>query len=248
MTHHRWHFIFVLVVVSLTLAGCFPAQVETWDQITSPRYRTAKAAPAALATPHWDAGKDDYPFTPGYEKNQGAQVGEGFDLAMRNPDFPAVHIAEIHVDLTSPNHWVRVVWSDAKEEGSIAKPTGPWRSSPGQGLPECNCDDVETSNTTDTHCTPKGVFVAKGFSDHLLTVPECLYATWVIHKPRFIALHSSGDIPTIPASGGCIRLPHEAAKLIHNNSLAGVTLIRIDGRWKAGPNSKRGAVSASPSK
>ena len=78
----------------------------------------------------------------------------------------------------------------------------------------------------------KGVFPVVGFSDHLQSTPICLYATWVVHAPRYIAIHSHTKLPKTPASSGCIRMPYSTAKLIHNNSKVGVTLIHIYGTWQ----------------
>jgi len=172
-------------------------------------------------------------FAKPYKAGESARAGDGFDLAMRNPDFPRSHIEVIHIDLTGPGRPVRLQWT-----GALAPqgPVGPWRSCPGRGKPGVDCNDVETSNTTDTFCTPKGVFPAAGFSDHLYLVQSCHYVTWVVHKPRYIAIHSHDDIPDQPSSSGCIRVPYEAAKLIHNNSIAGTTLIHISGTWKPPSN------------
>jgi len=167
-------------------------------------------------------------FRPPYQQGDAAVVGPGADLAMRNPDFPTTHIAAIHVDLTAPSNSVRLTWTGpAADHG----PVGPWRSCPGRGSPGMDCNDVKDSNTLESWCTPKGIFPVAGFDDRLKSVPSCRYATWVIHEPRYIAIHSHKEIPYQAVSHGCIRVPYEVAKLIHNNSLAGVTLVHIYGTW-----------------
>lgn len=167
-------------------------------------------------------------YRPPYQRGDAAVVGKEMDLAMRNPDFPATYLAAVHVDLTGPSNSVQLVWS-----GPMANlgPVGPWRSCPGRGTPDKDCNDVGDSNTLDSWCTPKGVFPVAGFDDRLNAVPSCCYVTWVIHDPRYIAIHSHTEIPYQSVSHGCIRVPHEVAKLIHNNSIAGVTLIHIYGTW-----------------
>jgi hypothetical protein len=217
-----------LFLLSLAGTGCVTHK-RTWqDWMTvAPMEQVAQSNPPALAMPVLPPDAQTL-FRPPYTLGDGARVGWRFDLAMRNPDFPQTYIAAVHIDLTSPCHWVQLLWA-----GPQAKlgPVGPWHSSPGRGLPDKDCDDVADSNSLDSCCTPKGVFRVAGFDDRLNIVPSCRYATWVIHEPRFIALHSHTDIPSQPVSHGCIRLPFEAAKLIHNNSLAGVTLIQIEGKW-----------------
>ncbi len=217
---------FILMLASL--AGC-TASKQTWKDWQL----DAEAVPRAdlvLAPSAASSGRPPAPvsFAPGYRTGEGARTGEGFDLAMRNPDFPRTHIQAIHIDLTGPDHWVHLQWN-----GPLAPqgPIGPWRSTPGRGQGDFDCDDVADSNTLDSFCTPKGTFHIAGFADHLKLTPQCTYATWILHAPRFIAMHGHTDLPRKPASSGCVRLPVEAAKLIHNNSLAGVTLVTIDGKW-----------------
>lgn len=229
--------ILLISLASLISVGC-SVTPKTWDQLTTrqqpvPVQAQRLAARQAQGLPAekplvWNASTDQYDWKKGYKKGDYARIGQGYNLLMRNPDFPRTYIKEIHVSLTSPEHMVYIVWTGPQADQA---PAGPWHSSPGHGSENYNCDKIADSNTLNSNCTPKGVFRVKGFSDRLQLTPGCHYATWVIHKPRLIALHSSGDIPERPSSGGCIRLPYEAAKLIHNNSIAGVTLVAIDGIW-----------------
>ena len=238
-----WLSLLALCLVQLT--GCSPG-LQTWEQLTTRRFAAPVqherlAARQAAGLPNerplvWLANEDRYDWKKGYAKGDVAIAGDGFDLKMRHPDFPRTYISEVHINLTSPDHAVYVVWIGPLADNA---PAGPWRSSPGQGSKKYDCNQYADSNTLNSNCTPKGVFRVKGFSDHLQIVTGCHYATWVIHKPRFIAMHSSGDIPPYPASGGCIRLDFEVAKLIHNNSITGVTLVGISGRWTKGGNVKK---------
>lgn len=150
------------------------------------------------------------------------------NLSLRTADYPDTHICSIHVDLTSPHHWVTLAWF-----GPLAskKEMGPFHSSPGKGLGDNNCDDNEESNRWGSNCTPKGLMHVEGFNDFVPSAPECLFVTW-INVPREIAFHSNSNVPDYPASHGCIRLNEHAAQLIHNNSISGKTEVVIDGTWR----------------
>ena len=217
----------------LATTGCETPVKETWsDWIAAADEARQSAIVSSSAVA--DRTSSDSPavvFVPSYESGDGARVGSGFDLGMRNPDFPNTYIETIHLDLASPDHAVRLVWCGPLAKGA---PVGPWRSCPGRGKPGVNCDDAVASNVVDSFCTPKGIFAVAGFSDHLHRATTCYYATWVLHAPRYVAMHSHGDIATHPRSEGCIRLTNEVAKLIHNNSRAGLTMIHIGGRWTRG--------------
>lgn len=228
------------MLACLALFGC-SASPRTWDEMVTRRFkvpvqseRLAARADQGLPGEHpliWNPRTDRYNWKKGYKKGDYATTGDGYDLAMRHPDFPNTYISEVHVSLDNPEHLVYIVWAGPQAGSS---PAGPWRSTPGAGQNDYNCDNVADSNTLNSNCTPKGIFRVKGFSDHLQIATGCRYATWVIHKPRLIAIHTSVQIPDYPASGGCIRMPAEAAKLIHNNSIAGVTLVSITGKWADG--------------
>jgi hypothetical protein len=215
----------LLAVLLGLVAGC-STQKQTWQQW---RAAVQGGSPSAVAgLPEVPHSVTPPHYRPPYRMGDAAVVGPKLDLAARNPDFPATHIAVVQVDVTAPSNSVHLVWS-----GPLAcqAPIGPWRSSVGRGSPGMDCNDVVDSNTLDSYCTPKGVFPVAGFDDRLNCAPACCYVSWVIHEPRYIAIHSHTEIPFQPASHGCIRVPLELAKLIHNNSLAGVTLVHIYGTW-----------------
>lgn len=152
------------------------------------------------------------------------------DLSLRVDDYPETYISSIHVDLTSPEHGVRLKWSGPDAAG---QDSGPFHSSPGVGMGG-DCNNYEESRRLDSCCTPKGEWQVEGFNDYLRSVPECKHATW-IHIPRQIALHSHTDVPAYPASHGCIRLEAFPAQLIHNNSIAAKTTVIVDGIWTQPP-------------
>ena len=151
-------------------------------------------------------------------------------LSLRNSDYPNTHIQSIHISLRSPNHWVSLTWSGPQAD---SLEVGPFRSSPGTGRGENDCNDATESNRAGSCCTPKGTWKVAGFRDFLPSTPRFRYVTW-IHMPRAIAIHSHPNIPNYPASSGCVRLEEHAAKLIHNNSIAGVTQVIVDGTWTRG--------------
>ncbi|MEY2467166.1 MAG: hypothetical protein QOD03_1687 [Verrucomicrobiota bacterium] len=217
----------------LLISGCVTKK-QTWQDWMTARESAATNGepPMILATPVLSTNGPALVLAPEYKIGDGARAGPGFDLAMRNPDFPQTHIEAVFIDLSKPAAGVRIKWTGTNADW----PAGPWRETPGRGGEEIDCDDLEGSNTVNSRCTPKGAFPVVGFADHLKLTPQCLYATWVLYAPRFIAIHSHTELPRIPASSGCIRMPYETAKLIHNNSLVGVTIINIYGTWQRPPS------------
>lgn len=153
------------------------------------------------------------------------------DLSQRVTDYPQTYISAIQVDLTSPQHEVRLEWSGPQAE---EQETGPFHSSPGVGTGG-DCNEYEESRRLDSCCTPKGEWQVEGFNDYLPSISECKHATW-FHIPRQIALHSHVEVPFFPASHGCVRLNSHPAQLIHNNSVAGKTRVIVDGNWTPPPS------------
>jgi hypothetical protein len=148
--------------------------------------------------------------------------------SLRNADFPRTYISSIQVDVTSPNHWVRLTWSGPN---AASQETGPFHSSPGRGLGYNNCDDVAESHRADSNCTPKGNMHVQAFSESMTTAPDCRFVTW-FNAARGVALHYYPNVPNYPASHGCVRLQDmHAAQLIHNNSKIGATEVTVGGKW-----------------
>ncbi len=226
------------VLIALVLSTGCGLRRNTWQDWVdtdasvslTPASGGGRTVGGAVATIEASADPHAARLAPDYALGEGARAGFGFDLDMRNPDFPTTFIRTVHIDLTGPEHPVTLEW-----EGPLAAlgPVGPFGSTPGRGGQGFDCDDVEASNTSGSLCTPKGVFPVAGFSDRLQSVPTCLYATWILHAPRFIAMHSHSYLPRSALSHGCVRLPYPAAKLIHNNSKVGDTLVHIFGNWEA---------------
>jgi hypothetical protein len=220
----------VLTLLPSGMTGCSTSK-QTWRDwmIARPIVTANRDRQMMPSSPVLPADNNTLMLAPNYKIGDGADTGPGFNLAMRNPDFPRTHIKAIYIDLSTQAAGVRIKWTGPQ---AAVAPRGPWRLTPGRGMDGFDCDDPKDSNAFGSLCTPKGVFAVAGFADHLEETPICHYVTWVVHDPRFIGIHSHTDLPEIPASAGCIRVPHEAAKLIHNNSLAGVTLVSIDGKWQ----------------
>lgn len=214
-----------LYLLFLTTGCAVPKQTwQEWMEIDEPSQAVLRAEPDAWTEPHLET----LVLEDGYEMGDAARAGEGFNLEMRNPDFPETHIDRVYVDVTDPEHTIWISWTGLAAD---LGPQGPWRSNPGRGMPEFDCEDFDGSNTVDSWCTPKGLFPVAGFADHLEGVTSCHYVTWVQHAPRFIGLHSHNFIPTWADSHGCVRVPYDVSQLIHNNSLVGTTMISIDGTW-----------------
>jgi len=159
------------------------------------------------------------------------KVAWNMTTSLRNRDFPNTYISSIQVDLTSPQHWVRLVWTGLQ---AADQPTGPYHSSPGKGTGTNNCDDVVESNRDGSNCTPKGTRIVEGFDDHLPSYPNCKFVTW-FQRSREIAFHSHSDVPFYPASHGCVRLEAPVAQLIHDNAKIGITSVVISGTWTPPP-------------
>lgn len=152
---------------------------------------------------------------------------EESQASLRSAGYPQTYIARIHLDLTAPNHWVRLTWA-----GPLAaqQDAGPYRSSPGAGWGDNDCNDPVESNCPDSRCTPKGLRKVEDLRDHMADNAQLRFVT-VIDQRRAIAFHSHPVVPPFAASKGCVRLESYAAQLIHDNSKVGITEILIDGTW-----------------
>jgi hypothetical protein len=152
--------------------------------------------------------------------------------SLRVAEYPRTALAAIHLDLTSPNHFVRLAW---RGPSASLQPTGPFPSSPGMGWGNNDCNDPVESNCPDSRCTPKGLRYVEGFMDHLTDRTDCRYVT-LIDASRRIGFHSSPfPLAPFPSSQGCVRLEPRVARLIHDNSVKGETEILIDGTWTPAP-------------
>jgi hypothetical protein len=160
------------------------------------------------------------------------QVNSGEIQSLRVPDYPRTAIARIHLNLTSPTHFVVLTWLGPSAD---SQPTGPFTSSPGMGWGTNDCNDAVESNCPDSHCTPKGLRRVEGFMEHLKDRQDCRYVT-LIDARRRVGFHSSPEpLPPYPSSQGCVRLEPRVAKLIYDNAIVGETEILVDGTWTPSP-------------
>jgi hypothetical protein len=146
---------------------------------------------------------------------------------LRNANFPNTYIESIHLDLTSPEHAVRLQWAGPNAD---QQETGPFHSCPGAGLGNNDCNDEAESRRNGSNCTPKGERLVEGFRDFLRDGPSCHYVTW-FDKARAIGFHSHWSLPNYPASHGCVRMEEHAAQLIHNNAIEDKTKVVVTGTW-----------------
>ena len=142
--------------------------------------------------------------------------------------YPATYITHIGVSLESPTHPVVLRW-EGDQVGDELK--GPFRSCPGAGWGDNDCNDFTESNCRESRCTPKGTFVVTKTTRTLSRTPGCLYATY-IDRARGIAIHSSDEVLPYPASAGCVRVDKDVARLIYDNVIIGKTTITVGGTWK----------------
>jgi L,D-transpeptidase catalytic domain len=86
------------------------------------------------------------------------------------------------------------------------------------------------SHKPSSHCTPLSppTYVVQGYDCALTKYPEAKFVTW-FNWQRAIAFHAY-TVPPYPASHGCVRLltKNHGAEWIYDNSLAGITQIKIN--------------------
>ena len=141
------------------------------------------------------------------------------------------YITKVKVDLAKQE--VTLEWTGP---AASTKEKGPFKCSPGKGKPGVDCDDVETSKKSGTLCTPKGDFKVIRHEKHFSSSPNAKWVTRFQDDSRGIALHFYPTVPNYPASNGCVRLASiSAAKLIHDNTKPGVSVISVFGKLKAKP-------------
>lgn len=173
-----------------------------------------------------DAGK---PLPRGSRgRAQAAQPETLAAYAFRNDDFPQTYIQQISVSLDDPDHALTLIWTGPNAD---SQETGPFRTSPGAGLIGLNCNDDATSRRSGSKCTPKGTYPVQGFQHQLNSDSRATYVTFFMQS-RGIGLHYFPIVPSYAASHGCVRIESvDVARLIHDNSLVGDTLVVVSGTW-----------------
>jgi hypothetical protein len=146
----------------------------------------------------------------------------------RFADFPTTYINQVDVDLTAQA--IRLTWAGPT---ASSRPVGPYSCSTGVGIngTNCNnCDDVTVSNSTGTNCTPKGSFTITGHASSLPSYPEALFVSFFV-PARGVAFHYYPNVPSSPASHGCVRLHLYPAILLFNNVRTSITAVNVSGTW-----------------
>lgn len=137
-------------------------------------------------------------------------------------------ISKISVDL-----WAQSFTLEWKGDQAATQPVGPFHCTPGKGLPGLNCDNVQTSRTSNTNCTPKGTWTVLGHQRAFGAFPEAEWVTQFQSLERGIAFHYYPRTPEAPASSGCIRIRDKnIAKLIHNKTLTHKTIVSVQGELR----------------
>jgi hypothetical protein len=129
---------------------------------------------------------------------------------LRNSDFPNTFISEIDVSLDDPDHWVTLVW---KGPNAKAQKTGPFKSSPGAGVMGMDCNDVKTSQTNGSMCTPKGTRTVESLLDRLSDDEHAVHVT-MFDNARGIALstRSAGSATFTSTRAGLSWLCRKASR------------------------------------
>jgi hypothetical protein len=141
------------------------------------------------------------------------------------------YISKVVVDLAKQEVTLEWTGPDAAK-----KEKGPYKCSPGKGKAGVDCDDIETSKKSGTLCTPKGDFKVIRHERRFASSPSAEWVTRFQSDARGIALHFYPTVPDYPASNGCVRIKSkDAAKLIHDNTKAGTTVISVSGKLRKKP-------------
>ncbi|MDJ0799536.1 MAG: peptidoglycan-binding protein [Calothrix sp. MO_167.B12] len=138
------------------------------------------------------------------------------------------YISKVIVDLWEQE--VTLEWTGAN---AATQKTGPYHCTPGAGISGINCDHVATSRRSGTSCTPKGEFSVIRHERRFSKYPEAEWVTRFQDDSRGIALHYYPRVPEYPASNGCVRIASlEAARLIHDNTKPGQSIVRVHGELR----------------
>jgi L,D-transpeptidase catalytic domain len=157
-------------------------------------------------------------------KQSDSQRSSGF-----TGDTAGTYIRDIQVDLHS-NTYSTVTLNWANDNLSIETLPIQFNASPGAGNCDLDCRSISQSQQPSSHCTPLSppTDVVQGFDCALTKYPEAKFVTW-FNWQRAIAFHAYTVSP-YPASHGCVRLltKDRGAEWIYDNSLAGITQIKIN--------------------
>lgn len=138
------------------------------------------------------------------------------------------YISKVNVDL-----WKQELTLEWTGPNATAEKKGPYHCTPGEGMPGLSCDNVATSRKGGTNCTPKGEFPVLWQDRRFSDFPEAEWVTRFQEASRGIALHYYPQTPEYPDSNGCVRIQSkEIAKLIHDNTKSGKTIVNVHGELR----------------
>ncbi len=180
------------------------------------------------------------PLTPAVKKSrvtQGSQwklCGRQQNTSQRSSGFTGdttgTYISNIQVNLYSNTYsTVTLNWANK----NLSSETLPVQFNASSGAGNCNADCRSTaqSQKRGSRCTPLSPppYLVQGYGCVLPKYPEAKFVTW-FHAEREIAFHAYA-VPPYPASHGCMRLltKNRGAEWIYDNTLAGITQVKIDG-------------------
>jgi L,D-transpeptidase catalytic domain len=179
-------------------------------------------------------------LTPAVKKprvTQGSQwglCGRKQNISQRSSGFTGdttgTYISNIQVNLHSDTYsTVTLNWANE----NLSSETLPLQFNASSGAGNCNADCRSTAQSQQrgSHCTPLSppTYLVQGYGCVLPNYPDAKFVTW-FHAEREIAFHAYA-MPPYPASHGCMRLltKNRGAEWIYDNTLAGITQVKVDG-------------------
>lgn len=155
-------------------------------------------------------------------------------------DFPNTYIERVSIDLGRLSSGMQIHWNRPTPETRSLPSRFP--ISPGAGLCNLCCNEAETSQDTDTLCTPKGNSEINRYACQLQST------SWAKNASFFepgdsrsgIAIHSGkdGHVPSFPASHGCVRTTDLGSAVVWDNSSSrsireepAPTQVQVSGTW-----------------
>jgi hypothetical protein len=144
-------------------------------------------------------------------------------------DTTGTYIKDIRVDIHSKTYSIVTLnWANA--DLSAEKLPQRFQASSGAGKCEVDCRSIADSKKPGSLCTPLSppTYSIQGYNCALIKYPEAKFVTW-FHWEREIAFHAY-TVPPYSASHGCVRVmtKNRAAEWIYDNSLAGITQVKIN--------------------
>ncbi len=141
------------------------------------------------------------------------------------------YISKVKVDL-----WKQQITLEWIGSQAATQPKGPFHCAPGRGIDGLSCDDIVTSQSVNTFCTPKGDWKVIGHLRYFEAHPEAKWVTLFQNPHRGIGLHYYPVVPQYPASDGCVRIANCAiARQIWEKTKTNITIISVEGELRPEP-------------